>query len=56
MMRFCAEWDTSAIEIFYQLNEIFDLLNYSPVRTLPTLEKPESRQWLKWSVSFMTIR
>jgi MarR-like DNA-binding transcriptional regulator SgrR of sgrS sRNA len=47
---------TGAIDTFYQLNEIFDLLKCSAVRTLRTLEKPESRQWLKWSVSFMTIR
>jgi hypothetical protein len=35
------------IDFFYQLNEIFDLLQRGAVRTLSILEKQEGWQWLK---------
>jgi hypothetical protein len=43
------------IDIFYQLTEIFDLLQHDTVRTLPSLEKilekQGSGQWLKWAMT-----
>jgi hypothetical protein len=43
------------IDIFYQLTEIFDLLQHDTVRTLSSLEKilekQESWQWLKWAMA-----
>jgi hypothetical protein len=40
-------WLSGVIDIFYQLNEIFDLLQHEALRTLSILEKQESWQWLK---------
>jgi hypothetical protein len=35
------------IDVSYQLNEIFDLLQHDAVRTLPILENRRVGKWLK---------